>query len=468
VKKKSQQLNIVILAAGLGKRMKSRRAKMLHEILGRPIIWHVLNTAKKLKPKQIVVVIGNQAEEVQKVLAGEKLRFVLQKKQLGTAHAVRQAEKYLRKIEGILLVLNGDLPLITVEVLRSLIETHRKSDSDLSIVTTQTEHPEGYGRIIRGEHNAIQEIVEERDATPDQKSIREINCGIYCAKPRPFLQALKKVRTDNIQKEYYLPDALKIMLAKGDRVSALFNPNAEEVLGVNTRSELSSAARILNRRSIDRWMDSGVTILDPETTYIDFGASIGIDTVIYPNVHIEQGVSIGKTCRIFPGCHIVDSAIGDESEILNHSIITSSRVGKKVRIGPFAHLRPGSVIGDEAKIGNFVEVKKSRVGRGSKASHLSYLGDSEIGSDVNIGAGTITCNYDGKKKYKTILADRVFVGSDTQFIAPVKVGKGAYVGAGSTITENVPADSLAIARARQTTIRGWGRKKKKKKKKKTQ
>ncbi len=464
MKKKNKQLNIVILAAGLGKRMKSRRAKVLHEISGRPIIWHVLNTAKKLRPEQIVIVIGNQAEEVQKVLAGEKVRFALQKKQIGTAHAVQQAEKHLRRKEGTLLVLNGDLPLITVEVLRLLIDAHRKSNSDLSIVTTHSEHPEGYGRIIRGDHDAIQEIVEERDATSDQKLIREINCGIYCAKPRPFLQALKKVRTNNIQKEYYLPDALKIMLAKGDKISALLYPKGEEVLGVNTRIELSSTVKILNRRIIDSWMDSGVTILDPETTYIDTSASIGIDTVIYPNVHIEQKTSIGNSCRILPGCHITDSTIGDQSEILDYSVITSSRIGKKVRIGPFAHLRPGSIIGNEAKIGNFVEVKKSKVGRGSKASHLSYLGDSEIGSDVNIGAGTITCNYDGEKKYKTILADRVFVGSDAQFIAPVKVGKGAYVGAGSTITENVPADSLAIARCKQTTIKGWARKKKKKKK----
>ncbi len=465
MKKKSKQLNIVILAAGLGKRMKSRRAKVLHEISGRPIIWHVLNTAKKLKPKQIVVVIGNQAEEVRKALAGEKVRFALQEKQLGTAHAVQQAEKHLGRKEGTLLILNGDLPLITVEVLRSLIEAHSKSRSDLSIVTTQAEHPEGYGRIIRNDHDTIKEIVEERDATSEQKSIQEINCGIYCARPRPFLQALKKIRTNNIQREYYLPDALKIMLSKGDKISALFYRNGEEVLGVNTRKELSNAAKILNRRTIDQWMDSGITIIDPETTYIDDSASIGADTVIYPHVHIEQKTSIGQNCRILPGCHLVDSSIGNESIILNYSVITGSRIGKKARIGPFAHLRPGSVIGDEAKIGNFVEVKKSRVGRGSKASHLSYLGDSEIGSDVNIGAGTITCNYDGKKKYKTVLADRVFVGSDTQFIAPVKVGKGAYIGAGSTITQNVPADSLAISRARQTTIKGWGRKKEKKKKK---
>lgn len=462
--RKNKNLHIVILAAGLGKRMKSSQAKVLHQISSRPIAWYVLNTARKLKPEKIVVVIGNQAAEVQKALAGEKVHFALQKKQLGTAHAVLKAKKHLRTSDGTLLVLNGDLPLITVDVLRSLIKAHTKNDSDLSIITTHLDHPEGYGRIIRGSHEDIKEIVEEKDATPDQKSIREINCGIYCAKPYPFFQALKRIKTHNIQREYYLPDAVKIMLQKGQKVSALFYSKGEEVLGINTRSELSSTARILNKRTIDHWMESGVTILDPETTYIDSKVTIGKDTTIYPNVHIEQKTTIGKNCLIYPGCHIVDSTIGDQSEILNYSVITSSKIGRKVRIGPFAHLRPGSIIGHGAKIGNFVEVKKSRIGKGSKASHLSYLGDSVIGSGVNIGAGTITCNYDGFKKYKTILEDNVFVGSNTQFIAPVKVGKGSYVGAGSTITRNVPPDSLAIARTRQKNIKGWASKRKKKKK----
>ncbi len=463
MKRKNKNISIVILAAGLGKRMKSSQAKVLHKISGRPIVWYVIEAAQKLRPEKIIVVIGNQAEEVQKALKGEKVHFVFQKKQLGTAHAVLQAGKHLKKSCGILLVLNGDLPLITVEVLRSLIKAHTKSASDLSIVTTKIGNPAGYGRIIRSSHNVISEIVEEKDATKNQKSIREINCGIYCASPLPFFQAVKRIKANNIQKEYYLSDAIKIMLQRGEKVSALFYPEADDVLGVNTREELSIAAKILNRRTINHWMESGVTIIDAETTYIDSKASIGKDTIIYPNVHIERRTTIGNNCLILPGCYIIDSTIGDQSEILNYSIITASRIGKKARIGPFAHLRPGSIIGSDARIGNFVEVKKSKIGKGTKASHLSYLGDSIIGSGVNIGAGTITCNYDGLKKYKTILEDQVFVGSDTQFIAPVKVEKGSYIGAGSTITKNVPAGSLAIARARQTTIKGWAVKKKKKK-----
>ena len=463
MKRKNNKLRIVILAAGLGKRMKSDRAKVLHTIGGKPMLIHVLKAAGRLNPEQTIIVIGKQADTVREILAGEKVRIVLQEKQLGTAHAVLQAEKYLRGFQGTLLVLNGDIPLITPETLRAVIREHQKSSSDLTVLTTVVDDPSGYGRVLRNHEGRVTEIVEHRDATESQKDVREINSGIYCAETRSFMAATRKVRTDNVQKEYYLPDAVKILLEEGKKVSAYLYMESEEVLGINTRQELSAAAKLMNKKTISRLMDSGVSIIDPETTFIDSGATVGKDTIIYPNVQIEGKSRIGNGCKILPGVHIADSRIGNGSRLLNHSVITKSTVGRNVQIGPFAHLRPDSEIGDNARIGNFVEVKKSKIGKGAKASHLTYLGDSRIGSGSNIGAGTITCNYDGVKKYQTRLGNNVFVGSDVQFIAPVKVGNGAYIGAGSTITSDVPKNALALARARQTVIRNWVTKKKRKK-----
>lgn len=464
VRKKKKKLCILILAAGIGKRMRSSRPKILHRIGGKPMLLHVLDAAKKLRPARMIIVIGNQAAAVQAILAGEKIRTVMQKKQLGTAHAVLQAERQFRGFHGTLLILNGDLPLITPETLKSILSKHFESESELTLFTTFLDDPKGYGRVMRDSYGSVIEIVEERDASEIQREVKEINCGIYCAEMKPFLSALRKVKANNVQKEYYLPDAVKIMLAEGKRVYAFPSPCSEEVLGVNTRQELSLAARIMNRRVLDELMESGVTVNDPDTTFIDGSVRIGKDTILFPNVLIEGNSTIGADCQIFPGCHITDSVIGKGSKILNHSVITKSKVGKNVQIGPFAHLRPESSIGDSARIGNFVEVKKSKVGKGTKASHLTYLGDSVIGDHANIGAGTITCNYDGDKKYQTKLGNGVFVGSDVQFIAPVKVGQGAYIGAGSTITDDVPPRALAIARARQTVVKGWSAKKKRKKK----
>ncbi|MEW5806199.1 MAG: bifunctional UDP-N-acetylglucosamine diphosphorylase/glucosamine-1-phosphate N-acetyltransferase GlmU [Acidobacteriota bacterium] len=453
--KNDQKLRIVILAAGLGKRMRSRQAKVLHPVCGRPMLHYVLQASRKLNPEKVIVVIGNQADKVKETLAGEKIYPVLQKKQFGTAHAVLQAEKELQGFRGILLVLNGDLPLITAETLKSILKEHRKSGADLSVMTTIIDDPEGYGRVIREGNGSIRQIVEERDATMSQREIKEISCGIYCAKAKPFLAALKRVRTNNVQQEYYITDAVRIMLGDGKKVSAFLYPESGEVLGVNTRYELCAASKLMNRKTLHRLMESGVSILDPEITFIESDIPVGRDTVIYPNVYIEGKTRIGKGCRIFPGCHIVDSVILNGAWILNNSVITRSRVGKNARIGPFAHLRPESDIGEDARIGNFVEVKKSKIGRGTKASHLTYLGDATIGEKSNIGAGTITCNYDGFKKHRTTLGKKVFVGSDVQFIAPVTIGDGAYIGAGSTITEDVPKHSLAIARARQSIKKNW-------------
>ncbi len=464
VRKKKKKLCILVLAAGLGKRMKSSIPKILHPIGGKPMLLHVLDAAKKLRPVRMVIVIGNQAEAVEAIIAGEMIRTVVQKKRLGTAHAVLQAERQFRGFYGTLLILNGDLPLITSETLQSILSKHIESESALTLFTTFLDDPKGYGRVMRDSYGSVTEIVEERDASEIQQEVKEINCGIYCAEMKPFLSALKKVKPNNVQREYYLPDAVKIMLAEGKKVSAFPSPCSEEVLGVNTRLELSQAAKIMNRRVLDKLMESGVTINDPDTTFIDGSVRIGKDTILYPNVHIEGNSTIGTDCQIFPGCRITDSEIGKGSKILDHSVIMKSKVGKDVQIGPFAHLRPESSIGDSARIGNFVEVKKSKVGKGTKASHLTYLGDSVIGNNANIGAGTITCNYDGAKKYQTKLGNGVFVGSDVQFIAPVKVGQGAYIGAGSTITDDVPPKALAISRARQTIIKGWASKKKRKKK----
>ncbi len=459
-------VSAVILAAGLGKRMRSRRIKLLHVIGGAPMVRHVARAAAELKPVVLAAVVGNQAEDVTAALSSDArlrqagLTFVTQARQLGTGHAVMQAEPLLRRAgrnAGELLILSGDVPLIRPSTLRALLKRHRSSDAAATVLTTIVQDPTGYGRVVRGANRELLSIVEERDATPAQKKIREINCGLYCASSDALFPALKRTGRSNAQGEHYLPDIFPILRRKGLRVEAYEHSDAEEVLGVNDRSELARAGKVLYMRRAEDLMESGVTIVDPACTYVDPEVEVGRDSVIHPMARLEGRTRIGTGCVIGASVHIVDSVLGDQVIVRDLCVMTDAVIGDAVVIGPFAHLRPGTVLEKGVHIGNFVEVKKSRLGKGSKANHLTYLGDAEIGERCNIGAGTITCNYDGVMKHPTILEDGVFIGSDTQLVAPVRVRRGAYVGAGSTITKDVPEDSLALSRAPQRVVKDWAK-----------
>ncbi len=454
----------VILAAGLGKRMRSKRIKLLHVIGGAPMVRHVARAAAELKPVILAAVVGNQAEDVASALSSDSrlrragLAFVGQARQLGTGHAVMQAEPLLRRAgrnAGEILILSGDVPLIRPSTLRALLKRHRSTGAAATVLTTIVEDPAGYGRIVRGAHRELISIVEDRDATPAQKKIREINSGLYCAASDALFPALKRTGRSNAQGEHYLPDIFPILRRKGLRVEAYEHSDAEEVLGVNDRTELAHAGKVLYLRRAEELMESGVTIIDPACTYVDPDVEVGKDSVIHPMARLEGHTRIGTGCVIGASAHIVDSVLGDGVIVRDLCVMTDAALGDAVVIGPFAHLRAGTVLGNGVHIGNFVEVKKSRLGKGSKANHLAYLGDAEIGERCNIGAGTITCNYDGVMKHPTILEDDVFIGSDTQLVAPVRVRRGAYVGAGSTITMEVPEDSLALSRVPQKVVKDW-------------
>ena len=455
-------LHTLILAAGEGKRMRSARVKLLHEVAGDPMVRIVARVARELKPQTLAVVVGTQAEEVRAALETFSIEFVTQNPPLGTAHAVMQAEPLMRRLagglkggRGTLLILNGDLPLITAAVLKRLLKQHRASGAAATVLSTVVADPSGYGRIVRGASGGLARIVEDRDAEAAEKRIVEINAGLYCAEMPVLFDALRRTGRGNAQGEYYLPDIFPLLAKRGLIVEAYRHPVAEEVLGVNDRSELAAASRILWRRRADALMASGVSVVDPSCTYIGSDVEVGPDTVIWPQARIEGRTSIGAGCSIGSLAHIMDSIIGDDVTVRNMCVISDSRVERGARVGPFAHVRPGTVIEEAAHIGNFVEVKKSRIGRGSKANHLAYVGDATVGADCNIGAGTITCNYDGVRKHPTILEDGVFIGSDTQLVAPVRLGRGAYIGAGSTITKDVPGGALALTRAELRIIPGW-------------
>ncbi len=436
--------------------MRSARAKVLHEVAGRPMAAHVLDAARALRPAAILTVIGHQANEVRAALDGMSDSFVLQSEQLGTGHAVLQAAPLLRGPRSeTLLILNGDLPSVRPATLRALLATHRRLKADLTVMTTVLDDPSGYGRIVRGSRGEIARIVEDKDATPAEKRIREINAGIYCARTAALIPQLERLRPSNAQREYYLTDAVARLIASGKKVAALPHDAPSEVLGVNSRAELASASRTLYARTATRLQESGVTVLDPDRTWVDDRTRIGRDSILYPGILIEGPTVLGERCAVLPGCHLVRVRAGNAVEFRDHSVVVDSVLRDGSSVGPFAHLRPGTVLEENARVGNFVEVKKSRLGRGVKASHLSYLGDADIGEGSNIGAGTITCNYDGKRKNPTRLGRGVFIGSDTQLVAPVVVGDGAYVAAGSTVTEDVPPGALAIARSRQRNVEGW-------------
>jgi bifunctional UDP-N-acetylglucosamine pyrophosphorylase/glucosamine-1-phosphate N-acetyltransferase len=453
------ELLSLVLAAGLGKRMQSRTSKLLHMVAGRPMVRHVVEATKGAGVTRTVVVIGNQADEVRRAIGDrdKRIAFAFQKDQLGTGHAVLSAERQLQGHQGTVLILNGDLPSLRPETLQAFVAFHRSHGAPLSLMTTVVPDPRGYGRVIRNYGGDVSRIVEESDATPDERATQEINCGIYCVESQALFRPLRQATRDNVQGEIYLTDLVEILRKEGRKVAAYRHPDPREVLGVNDRRELAAAARALYRRKAEALMIAGVSLIDPETTYIDTQVAVGRDSVIEPGVMIQGDTRIGAEVRIGCGSRITDAQIGDGTEVLPYTVIASSRVGRGCRIGPFSHLRPDTTLDDGARVGNFVETKKARLGRGSKANHLAYLGDAEIGRDVNIGAGTITCNYDGVAKHRTIIEDEVFIGSDTQLVAPVRVRRGAFVGAGSTITKDVPSHALALSRARQETKEGWAR-----------
>jgi len=454
-------VHLVVLAAGLGTRMKSARPKVLHPVAGLPLIEHVLRTADALNPASITVVVGHAADTVRAALTGRPaVRCVLQEPQLGTGHALLQAEPALGGATGTLLLLSGDVPLLRPGTLHALLQHHAVTGAAATLLTAVVDRPDGYGRIDRHE-GRITAVVEHRDATPEQRRIREINSGVYVFALAPLFEALRGIGSANAQGEYYLPDLVMSYRAMGLRVETLTLADPREILGVNSRKELAIVADVLRNERNDALMAAGVTLVDPATAYIGADVEIEPDVTIHPNVHLEGRTRIGAGCEIQSSVRIVNSTIGAGTLINNFCLIIDSAVGAGARIGPFAHIRPESSVGDGAHIGNFVELKKTAVGRGSKANHLTYLGDASIGEGVNVGAGTITCNYDGTAKHRTTIEDGAFIGSDTQLIAPVRVGRGAYVAAGSSITDDVPDGAMAIARGRQVNKEGWAEKRKK-------
>jgi bifunctional UDP-N-acetylglucosamine pyrophosphorylase/glucosamine-1-phosphate N-acetyltransferase len=434
------------MAAGLGTRMKSTRAKVLHELGGAPLIAHVVRAAQALEPRSIITIVGHQAEEVERAVraeVGELASFVVQQKQRGTGDAVESARSVLENSDSLVLVLSGDVPMIRVETLRKLIEHHNNTGAACSILSVRLENPTGYGRIVRDESGAFRKIVEQRDATEEERLVREINSGIYCFEARALYEALRKVEPKNDQGEYYLTDVAEIILASGGTVSVYVTNDPREVSGINTRAELAEFENLIRRSAIRRLMvDAGVTFIDPSHAYVSVEAQIGRDTIIHPNVTIEGKTVIGERCVIRAGARITNSRLGDNVTVKDHSVIVDSQIESNCSVGPFAHLRMNALLEEKATVGNFVEVKKSRLKRGTKAMHLTYLGDATIGERTNIGAGTVTCNYDGVNKHETIIEDDVKIGSDTMLVAPVRVGARSMTGAGSVVTKDVPPDSL--------------------------
>jgi bifunctional UDP-N-acetylglucosamine pyrophosphorylase/glucosamine-1-phosphate N-acetyltransferase len=458
------EVHVVILAAGKGTRMKSARPKVLHRLAGLPLIEHVLATSARLHPNSTVVVIGYEAALVRKALDHHTaLSFVVQEPQLGTAHALLTTESLLRDATGTLVLLSGDVPLLTSETLQRLVDQHVTTHAAATVVTAVVDDPFGYGRIVRvGEE--IAGIVEEKDATSAERQIREINSGIYAFDLDGLFAAVRSVAAENAQREYYLPDLVAIFRSQGRHVDTVTVANAAEVQGINSRAELAALTRKAREQKATELMAAGVTIEDPATAYIDQSVTVGADTIIHPNVSLEGQTTIGRNVEIHSGVRIVNSTIADGAVILNHCLVNESQVAAGARLGPFAHLRTAVDVRENAHIGNFVEMKKTVFGAGSKASHLAYLGDATVGQKVNIGAGTITCNYDGETKNRTVIEDGAFIGSDSQLVAPVTVGKGAYVGSGSTIRQDVPGESLAVSAGKQRNIEGWVKERKKKRK----
>jgi bifunctional UDP-N-acetylglucosamine pyrophosphorylase / glucosamine-1-phosphate N-acetyltransferase len=451
-------VHVVILAAGKGTRMKSSLPKVLHRVAGRPMIEYVLRTAAVIDPKTVTLVVGHMKDSLRDGLKSHKnVGYAVQEPQLGTGHALLQAAPAVEGGSGDVVLLSGDVPLLRSHTLQRLLQKHRESGAVATVLTARLEQPYGYGRIVR-ERGEVARIVEERDATPAERQITEINSGIYVFAIAPLFGALRGLAVGNAQGEYYLTDLLAAYRSGKLRVEAVVLDDPNEIRGINSRSELAEAGNVMRQRKNDELMAAGVTIEDPATTYVDEDVVVGPDTVIHPGVHLEGKTEIGAACEIHSGVRIVDSVLADRVTIQNFCVITGSRLASGVTLGPFAHLRPGNDLRQSVRIGNFVELKNSTIGAGSKAGHLSYLGDAVIGEKVNIGAGTITCNYDGEKKYTTVIEDGVFVGSDSQLVAPVTIGRGAYVGSGTTVREDVPAGALSVSAGKQRNIPDWKKK----------
>jgi bifunctional UDP-N-acetylglucosamine pyrophosphorylase/glucosamine-1-phosphate N-acetyltransferase len=459
-----QGLTVVVLAAGEGKRFRSAVPKPLHPVAGRPLLWHVLAAAAPLKADRTVVVVGNGADQVTEAVRDFDLgavSFAAQASQRGTGDALAAALPQVADA-GDVLVLSGDTPLVPTALLERLLDTHRSARAAATLLTCTFEDPTGYGRILRDDRGEVTGVVEERDASPAQRALREVGAGMYVF-ARPALDHLAELRPDNQQGEYYLPDLVPLILEAGGRVVTAEGPQ-DQVIGVNDRVELAAAAAVLRRRLLERLMLAGVTITDPATTYVDVDVEVGQDTVLAPMTFLEAGTRVGARCRLGPNVRLVGCTVGDDAAV-SQAVAVQAVIGDRASVGPFASLRPGSDLGEASKAGTFVEIKNSVVGPGSKVPHLSYVGDADIGAGANVGAGTVFVNYDGVSKHRTVVGDGAFIGSDTMLVAPVTVGSGAQTAAGSTITKDVPPDALAIERSDQRTIEGWAARRRRRKRK---
>jgi bifunctional UDP-N-acetylglucosamine pyrophosphorylase/glucosamine-1-phosphate N-acetyltransferase len=457
-----KDIGVILLAAGQGTRMKSDFPKVLHSLAGKPLFLHALGTARGLKPARIAIVVGHGGEAVRQAYRGEDVTWVVQEKQLGTGHAVRCAEAVFQNFSGSLVILSGDVPLISEHTLRAMIARHSSQDAALTLLTAHLAVRRGYGRILKNARGEVTGVVEEKDATEVQRQIEDVNAGVYVASPQFLFTALASVGNRNRQGEYYLPDVVGIGLKRGQKVASVKVEDAREIMGVNTREELAYMEKSLQEKITQKWMAAGVTLKDPQTAYIDEDVTIGRDTVIGPNTHLRGRTVIGERCQIDGTAYLTDAEIGNGVHLRFAVVMTSCRVGQGAIIGPFAHLRPGSALDRNVHIGNFVETKEATIGEGTKANHLTYLGDVTIGAGTNIGAGTITCNYDGFRKYRTKIGDRVQVGSDSTLVAPVTLGDDAYIATATTLRQDVPAGALAFNERQEQIREGWTEQKREK------
>ncbi|MBQ8525477.1 MAG: bifunctional UDP-N-acetylglucosamine diphosphorylase/glucosamine-1-phosphate N-acetyltransferase GlmU [Clostridia bacterium] len=443
----------VILAAGMGTRMKSDKSKVLHKICSKPLVKWVYEACLGAGCGKTVMVVGHKKEDVIAEMGSDKL-YAVQEQRLGTGHAVMMAEELLKGEKGTVVILNGDTPLITAETIKTAVEYHEAQGNSATVISAVLDDPASYGRIIRDENGSFCCITEYKDATEEQRAVCEINSGMYCFDCEDLFLALSKVTNDNVQKEYYLTDTMQILKDMGKKADAYVMTDSDEILGVNDRVDLAVAAAIMQKRINTALMKSGVTLIDPDNTYIDAEVSIAPDTIVYPGCHIRGNTVIGAECEIGPSTTIESCEIGSNTKIQN-SVACDSKIGSCTSVGPFAYIRPNSDIGNHIKIGDFVEIKNSTIADGTKVSHLTYVGDSDVGEGVNFGCGTVTVNYDGKNKHRTVIGDNVFIGCNANLVAPVTINDHAFIAAGSTITEDVESDALAIARARQVVKSGW-------------
>ena len=448
----------VILAAGMGTRMKSKMPKVLHTVCGKPLSKWVIDASKAAGADKVCAVVGHKAETVKEVL-GDVCEFALQAEQKGTGHAVMQAIDVIKNSKGEVVILNGDTPLITAETINKAIEYHKNNDNQATVITAILDDATGYGRIVRDNDGSVLKIVEQKDASEEEKKINEVNSGMYVFDAQSLVYALDKITPNNAQGEYYLTDTLEILLSAGKKIGGYAISDNDEIRGINDRVQLNEAEKIMQKRINEYHMRNGVTMRNPESVYIEDGVEIGNDTEICQNVTIKSGTKIGSDCVIGSGSMLDRAVIHDGVDVLS-SVILESEVDEGTHVGPFAYIRPNCHVGKEVKVGDFVELKNSNIDDGTKISHLTYIGDSFVGKRVNFGCGTVTCNYDGKKKYRTTIGDDCFVGCNTNFVSPINVGDGVYIAAGSTITEDIPENSLSIARARQVNKEGWKDKRK--------